>query len=88
MRSNPLKDILDDQLFNHLWEKGFLNERAIRDFYIRDKFVTLKSFQKPKEIIVNLQEEFPYLSVETIRKIVYSKELPLDQFHTAPVAVV
>ncbi len=38
MRSNPLREYLDDHLFNLLWEKGFLNERAIRDFYIREKF--------------------------------------------------
>ena len=74
MRSNPLRDYLDDDLFRQLWEKGFLNERAIRDHYIREKFNLLKNRHKPKAIIELLQREFGYLSTETIRKIVYSRE--------------
>ena len=74
MRGNPLKDFVDDGLFSLLWDKGFLNERAIRDHYIREKFCELKSEQKPKEIIAELQREFPYLSVETVRKIVYTRD--------------
>ncbi|MGH1363788.1 MAG: hypothetical protein ACRBF0_09540 [Calditrichia bacterium] len=74
MRSNPLRDYLDDAMFAQLWEKGFLNERAIRDFYIRATFSERKDRQKPKDIIAQLQEEFPYLSVETVRKIVYSRD--------------
>ncbi|RMF58336.1 MAG: hypothetical protein D6748_08965 [Calditrichaeota bacterium] len=73
MHGNPLKEFLDDELYRLLWEKGFLNERAIRDYYIRKKFEALKSRKKPKEIIQKLQEEFSYLSTETIRKIVYTK---------------
>ncbi len=74
MRSNPLREYLDDDLFYRLWEMGFLNERAVRDHYIRQRFNQLKASQKPKEIITDLQAEFPYLSVETVRKIVYSKD--------------
>ncbi len=73
MRGNPLKEFLDDELYNLLWEKGFLNERAVRDYYIRKKFNALKEDLKPKEIIEDLQQEFSYLSTETIRKIVYTK---------------
>lgn len=73
MCGNPLRDYLDDELFNRLWAKGFLNERAIRDHYIRQKFSTLKRNLKPKAIIHQLQEEFSYLSTETIRKIVYTR---------------
>ena len=78
MRSNPLRDYLDDAKFAELWEKGFLNERAIRDHYIRDTFSKRKSKQKPKQIINELQQEFPYLSVETVRKIVYSRDQIYD----------
>ncbi|RMH79228.1 MAG: hypothetical protein D6681_19320 [Calditrichaeota bacterium] len=78
MRSNPLKDFMDDELFDTLMEKGFLNERAVRDYYIRQKFNAQKDRLKPKQIIESLQKEFPYLSAETIRKIVYSKETELD----------
>jgi hypothetical protein len=73
MNGNPLRNIITDEQFQVLMEKGFLNERAIRDFYIRKKFFQLKKSHPPKEIISQLREEFPYLSLETIRKIVYSR---------------
>lgn len=74
MRVNPLREYLNDELFKTLLKKGFLNERAIRDLYIRNKFSTLKHSVRPKNVINMLQQEFPYLSTETIRKIVYSRE--------------
>lgn len=80
MRGNPIRDYLDDEKFKLLWEKGFLNERAIRDHYIREKFGELKQELKPKRIIEMLQEEFSYLSNETIRKIVYSRENGMNGF--------
>ena len=80
MYGNPLKDYLDNEKFKLLWEKGFLNERAIRDFYIREKFGVLKEELKPKQIIDMLQREFSYLSSETIRKIVYSKGNGMNGF--------
>ena len=80
MRGNPIRDYLDDEKFKLLWEKGFLNERAIRDHYIREKFGELKQELKPKRIIEMLQEEFSYLSNETIRKIVYSRENGINGF--------
>lgn len=79
MRGNPLKAYVSDDQFQLLWENGFLNERAIRDYYIRQKFSKLKEATRPKEIIDQLQREFAYLSHETIRKIVYSKEVELEE---------
>ncbi len=83
MRGNPLREFLDDEQFQMLWEKGFLNERAVRDHYIRKKFLLLKAQLKPREIIDRLQKEFSYLSHETIRKIVYSRESAIGEigFH-------
>ena len=65
---------LTDDQYRTLLKKGFLNERAVRDLYIRQKFCGMKDLHKPKHIIGMLQEEFPYLSTETVRKIVYSRE--------------
>jgi hypothetical protein len=73
MNGNPLRNIITDEQFQFLMDKGFLNERAVRDFYIRKKFYKLKRRHSPKKIISELREEFPYLSLETIRKIVYSR---------------
>lgn len=74
MSGNPLEKYLEDDLFNLLLKKGFLNERAIRDLYIKNRYNQLKIKSRPKVIFQNIQEEFPYLSVETIRKIIYSKK--------------
>lgn len=74
MRGNPLEEYLNDHQFNLLLEKGFLNERAIRDLYIKDRFDQLRQRYRPKEIFEILQKEYSYLSIETIRKIIYSKK--------------
>jgi len=74
MRGNPLEEYLNDQQFSLLLEKGFLNERAIRDLYIKDRFDQLKQRYRPKEIFEILQKEYSYLSIETIRKIIYSRK--------------
>lgn len=74
MRGNPLRKYLDDESFHLLLSRGFLNERAIRDLYIKDRYGKLKEEARPKEIFHMIQEEFSYLSVETIRKIIYSKK--------------
>jgi hypothetical protein len=74
MRGNPLQKYLDDQLYHLLLKRGFLNERAIRDLYIKNRYGQLKEEARPKEIFQIIQEEFSYLSVETIRKIIYSKK--------------
>ncbi len=74
MRGNPLQEYLDDKLFHLLLKKGFLNERAVRDLYIKNRFVRLKEKTSPKDIFQIIQKEFPYLSIETIRKIIYSKK--------------
>lgn len=73
MHGNPLKEFIDDEMFEQLKKKGLLNERAIRDYYIRKKFNSLRKQYKPNQILEDLQEEFPYLSIDSIRKIAYSK---------------
>lgn len=73
MRGNPLRDFITDDLFETLWSKGFLNETAIRDYYLKQQFQVLKKEHSPKKIFEMLQAEFPYLSVDTVRKIIYSR---------------
>ncbi|GAB4364247.1 MAG: hypothetical protein Kow0042_02690 [Calditrichia bacterium] len=73
MRGNPLRQFISDELFHKLKSNGFLNERAVRDFYMKKRFESLKKKHPPKEIFQMLQEEFPYLSVDTVRKIIYTR---------------
>ena len=74
MRKNPLKEYIDDSIYETLWQLGFLNERAVRDHYIRQTFRRLKKEQPSKFVLEKLQSEFPYLSIESIRKIAYSRK--------------
>ena len=73
MRTNLLKEFIDDETYEQLEKKGLLNYRAARDYYIRQKFKSLRNHRKSGEVIELLQEEFPYLAHDSIRKIAYSK---------------
>ncbi len=73
MRGNPLREFVPDEIFFFLKEKGFLNDRAVRDYYLKKRFAVLKKSHRPKEIFEMLQTEVPYLSVDTVRKIIYSR---------------
>ncbi|MEJ2634853.1 MAG: hypothetical protein P8184_06120 [Calditrichia bacterium] len=73
MRSNPLQEFIPDELFFTLKSKGFINERAVRDYYMKKRFEDMKEHHPPKAIFHMLQKEFPYLSVDTVRKIIYSR---------------
>jgi hypothetical protein len=73
MRGNPLYKFISNEIYEILWSEGFLNERAIRDYYLKQQFQKLKKKHSPREIFMMLREEFPYLSVDTVRKIIYSK---------------
>lgn len=73
MNKNLIVEIIDDELYEKLWEMGMLNEHAIRNYYIRKQFNQLRSQQKPAAIIEQLRNEFPYLSIESVRKIAYSR---------------
>ena len=73
MDKNPLNEFIDDELYLKLKKIGMLNERAIRDYYIRKQFRKLRTKHKPGIIIEKLRSEFPYLAVDSVRKIAYSK---------------
>ncbi len=70
---NPLKTHLTDDAFQFLIKNNLLREKGIRDFHIRQQFNELKKNQPTYLIIEMIQNEFPYLQYETIRKIIYQK---------------
>jgi hypothetical protein len=73
MRGNPIPEIIPDHIYFLLESKGFLNERTIRDYYLKKRFYQLRRHHSAREIFSILQSEFPYLCEDTIRKIIYSK---------------
>lgn len=70
---NPLKEYLSDATYQFLQEHNLLREKGIRDFYIRKSFTDLKNIYPTHTIIEQIQQEYPYLQYETIRKIIYQK---------------
>lgn len=69
---NPLSDLINDQLFNELIKRGVVNEKYVRDYYLRSKFKQMRELRvAANDAIEKLKEEYPYLQFDTIRKIVY-----------------
>ena len=70
--SNPLSDLIDDQIYNTLNSRGLINEKSVRDYLIKQAFKE----QRQKGISATnaidlIRSNYPYLQYDTIRKIVY-----------------
>jgi hypothetical protein len=70
---NPVSDIISDEIYELLQNRGLINERAVRDYQIRKKFKSLRAQKyRTGDAIDALREEYPYLQFDTIRKIVHN----------------
>ena len=75
--SNPIRQILPDDLFSVLLELNLINRKVLRDFEIKREYKKLRrSGQKSTEAIETLLSRYPYLQFDTVRKIIYSIKLP------------
>jgi len=71
--TNPLSDLISDDIYDLLVGKGLIHERAVRDYRIRKKFKALRAQKiRTGDAIDVLREEYPYLQFDTIRKIVHN----------------
>jgi hypothetical protein len=69
---NPISDLINDQLFVELIRRGVVNEKYVRDYYLRSRFKEMRENRiGANEAIEKLNSEYPYLQFDTIRKIVY-----------------
>jgi len=68
---NPLSELIDDETYNNLRKYKLLDEKAIRDYKIRQMYKDMRREMSAGEAIDKIQEMFPYLQFDTIRKIVY-----------------
>jgi len=73
MVNNPLKPQLSDEIFHFLLKNNLLREKGLRDYVIRQRYHKLKGHYPTYVIIEMLQDEYPYLQYDTIRKIIYQK---------------
>lgn len=75
--SNPIRQILPDDLFRVLLELNLINRKVLRDFEIKRKYKLLRrQGLKSSEAIDTLLDQYPYLQFDTVRKIIYSIKLP------------
>jgi hypothetical protein len=72
-KANPLSGVVPDDVYVMLRSNDLINEKALRDYVIRQMFLRLKEEAKLRtaEAITALVDMYPYLQYDTIRKIVY-----------------
>ena len=70
--SNPLADLIPDDVYALLERHQLLSEKGLRDYVIRARFRTLREANVSSgEAIEMLREEYAYLQFDTLRKIAY-----------------
>ncbi|OYV85457.1 MAG: hypothetical protein B7Z63_05465 [Ignavibacteriae bacterium 37-53-5] len=69
---NPLSDLLSDDVYEKLIENSLLDYKAVRDYQIKRRFKDLRNYMSVGDAIEKIQDEYPYLRFDTIRKIVYN----------------
>jgi hypothetical protein len=71
--SNPLADLISNEVYEALMSRGLINETSVRDREIRRKFRLMRANKMSAGNAIDaLREEYPYLQFDTIRKIVYN----------------
>ena len=68
---NPLKELINDDVFELLRSHALLDEKAIRDYQIRKMFKEMRKELSAGDAIDKIRDMYPYLQFDTIRKIVY-----------------
>lgn len=69
---NPLSELISDDVYSILSSRGLIDEKSVRDYIIRRKFINLRANRvSASDAIEALRSEYPYLQFDTIRKIVY-----------------
>ena len=70
--SNPLADLISDDIYQLLQSRNLINEKSVRDYEIKKKFKKLRDQKiSASDAIERIREEYPYLQVDSIRKIIY-----------------
>jgi len=71
--TNPIPELISDETFNELNLKHFLHETALRDYCMRRDFKAMRKTNRKPVVMDLLQLQYPYLSIDSIRKIVNSE---------------
>ena len=60
---NPLSELIDDEVFNTLKKYKLLDEKAIRDYKIRQMYKDMRREMSAGEAIDKIQEMFPVFAI-------------------------
>lgn len=70
---NPVADLIPDELFVMLRTHDLISEMGIRNYVIRKAYREFREEQSLSTALAmeKIQDRYPYLQLDTIRKIVY-----------------
>lgn len=72
--NNPLAELISDEIFELLDSRGLINKKSVRDYEIRKRFDSLRKKElSTGDAIEIIQEDYPYLQFDSIRKIIYNR---------------
>ena len=75
--TNPIHQIVSDEIYSTLVELNLINQKVIRDFQIKRRYQQLRNEGlRSADAIESILEEYAYLQFDTVRKIIYSVKLP------------
>lgn len=78
--SNPISELISDEVFYLLKNKNLINEKRLRDYQIKKQFKALrKRSLSSTEAIEVIRQEHPYLQFDSIRKIIYLGNRTIDK---------
>ena len=70
--TNPLSDLINDNIYDILKSRGLINEKSVRDYLIKLNFREMRQNKVSATNAIDLiRKDYPYLQFDTIRKIVY-----------------
>lgn len=71
---NPLSELISDDVYEILDSRGLINKKTVRDYKIRKSFDSLRNKElSTSDAIEKIQQEYPYLQFDSIRKIIYNR---------------
>ena len=71
---NPLAELISDEIYETLNSRGLINQKSVRDYMIRKRFDSLREKEiSAGDAIEKIQEDYPYLQFDSIRKIIYNR---------------
>jgi hypothetical protein len=71
---NPLSELISDEVYDILDSRGLINKKSVRDYMIRKHFDSLREREiSAGDAIEKIQEDYPYLQFDSIRKIIYNR---------------